>query len=371
MLKICIVNPFEHGGGAEYQISLLIDALSADGRFEVHYLTHFIDASAKTRNYNVCVVGAGGPMPRLGYVMDARSLYRTLRAIGPDVIYQRVACAYTGICALYSRRHHVPMIWHVASDSDVAPSLLEPVRNFVRRRLETWGVAYGVRNASRIVVQTRRQNELLQENYGRRADAQIANFHPPAAELIDKSGPLTVIWIANLKQLKRPDVFARLAERFRQRPDVRFIMVGAPAPAIGDQRWRISLMQSIANTKNLDYVGQKTHAEVNRLLARSHVFVNTSTHEGFPNTFVQAWMRGVAVLSQSVDPDGVLERERVGIAAHTEAGLETALRRLIDDPQLLAGYATRGREHAAAHHSLANTAQLLELIRTYARRPEV
>ena len=24
---ICIVNPFEHGGGAEYQISLLIDAL--------------------------------------------------------------------------------------------------------------------------------------------------------------------------------------------------------------------------------------------------------------------------------------------------------------------------------------------------------
>jgi len=40
MLKICIVNPFEHGGGAEYQIGLLIDALIASNRYEVHYLTH-------------------------------------------------------------------------------------------------------------------------------------------------------------------------------------------------------------------------------------------------------------------------------------------------------------------------------------------
>jgi glycosyltransferase involved in cell wall biosynthesis len=371
MLKICIVNPFEHGGGAEYQISQLIDALSADGGFEIHYLTHFIDARDRTRNYSVSLVGAGGPMPRLGYVMDARSLYRKLREIGPDVIYQRVACAYTGICALYSVRCHVPMIWHVASDSDVAPSLLEPVRNFVRRRLENWAVDYGVRKATKIVVQTRRQNELLQENYGRSADAQIANFHPAASEPIDKSGPLTVIWIANLKPLKQPEVFARLAERFRQRSEVRFIMVGTPAPATGDQRWRTSLMRSIANAKNLDYVGQKTHAEVNQLLARAHVFVNTSTHEGFPNTFIQAWMRDVAVLSLSVDPDGVLQRERVGIAAQTEDGLEAALRRLIDDRQLLAGYANRGREHAAAHHSLANTARLLQLIRTYARRSEV
>jgi len=370
MLKICMVNPFEHGGGAEYQISLLMDALSAEGGYEVHYLTHFIDQRERTRNYGVSVVGAGGPLPRLGYVMDARSLYGTLRQIGPHVIYQRVACAYTGICALYSLRRRVPMIWHVAHDSDVAPRLLEPARNFVRRRLEKWAVSYGARNATGIVVQTRHQGELLQENFGRTPDALIPNFHPPAAESMDKSGPLTVIWIANLKQWKRPDVFVRLAGHFGTRSDVRFIMVGAPAAATGNQDWRRSLMRSIEGAHNLQYIGQKTHTEVNQLLARSHVFVNTSTHEGFPNTFIQAWMRGVAVVSLSVDPDGVLEREQVGMAAHTEAGLETAVRRLIDDPELLAAYANRGREHAAAHHSLANIGRLLQLIRTYARRSE-
>jgi glycosyltransferase involved in cell wall biosynthesis len=371
MLKICIVNPFEHGGGAEYQISLLIDALSADGGYEVHYLTHFIDQRQRTRNYSVSVAGGGGPIPRLGYVMDARSLYRTLREIGPQVIYQRVACAYTGICALYSLRRGVPMIWHVAHDSDVAPRLLEPARNFVRRRLEKWAVSFGARNATGIVVQSRCQSELLRENYCRSADALIPNFHPPASESIDKSGPLTVIWIANLKPWKRPEVFVRLAAHFSTRTDLRFIMVGAPAAATGNHEWRKSLMCDIEGAHNLQYVGQKTHAEVNRLLARSHVFVNTSTHEGFPNTFIQAWMRGAAVVSLSVDPDNVLERERVGIAAHTEAGLETAVRRLIDEPELLAGYSKRGSQHAAAHHSMANTARLVQLIGTYARRSEV
>jgi len=364
MLKICVVNPFEHGGGAEYQISLLIDALVAGRRYEVHYLTHFVDQRSRARNYGVSRIGAGGPVPKLGYLMDAGSLYGTLRRLRPAVIYQRVACAYTGICAFYSRRRSIPMIWHVAHDTDVAPRLLERVRNVPRQRLEKWAVEYGVRNATRIVVQTRHQAGLLQNNYGRRADAVIPNFHPAATETMVKSGPRTVIWIANLKPWKRPDAFLRLAACFGKRTDVRFIMVGSPAPSAGNGAWRDALTRGIEAASNLEYLGQKTHAEVNDLLARSHIFVNTSTHEGFPNTFIQAWMREVAVVSLSVDPDGVLERERIGVCAHTESGLEAAVRTLLDDPAALSGYAKRGREYAAAHHSLDNVRRLLDLIQT-------
>jgi len=368
MLKICVVNPFEHGGGAEYQISLLIDALVAGQQYEVHYLTHFLDQRSRTRNYEVSRIGAGGPVPKLGYLMDAASLYGTLRRLRPSVIYQRVACAYTGICAFYSRRRSIPMIWHVAHDTDVAPQLLERVRNVPRQRLEKWAVEYGVRNATRIVVQTRQQADLLQNNYGRRADAVIPNFHPAATETIVKSGPLTVIWIANLKPWKRPDAFVRLAACFGQRPDVRFVMVGSPAPTTGNSAWREALTRSIEAASNLDFLGEKTHAEVNDLLARSHIFVNTSTQEGFPNTFIQAWMREVAVVSLSVDPDGVLERESIGVCAHTEAGLEAAVRTLLDDPTALSGYGKRGREYAAAHHSLDNVRRLVDLIQTWSAR---
>jgi glycosyltransferase involved in cell wall biosynthesis len=367
--RLCIVSPFEQGGGAEYQMSLLIDALAAADRYDIHYLAHVVDERARIRNYRISRIGGGGPSPRLGYLMDARPLYRTLRDIDPCLIYQRVAGAYTGVCAFYSRHRAVPLLFHVAHDTDVMPRHLGRSRNFLRVGLEKWAVEYGARHATRIVVQTRHQAELLQHHYGRTADAIVPNFHPPAAETIDKSGPLSVVWIANLKPWKRPDVFVRLARSLSDRKDTRFIMVGAPAAALGKGGWQASLIRSIEATPNLTYLGHMSHAEVNELLARAHIFVNTSTQEGFPNTFIQAWLRDVVVVSLSVDPDQVLAREHAGIAAQSEAGLTEAVRTLLDHPEVRAGFVRRGRDHAAAQHSLQNVQTLAELIRSYAAVP--
>jgi glycosyltransferase involved in cell wall biosynthesis len=360
--RLCIVNPFEHGGGAEFQIRLLIDALVDDGQFETHYLTHFVDTRETSRNYRVSRIGSGGPIPRLGYITDARSLYRELSAIGPSVIYQRVACAYTGICAFYARRHSAPLVWHVAHDSDVTSQIIDGTRNLLRLRLEKWAVAYGARNSDRVVVQSRHQADLLQINYARTADAIIPNFHPPASETIDKSGPLTVVWIANLKTWKRPEIFLRLAQSMSGGEDVRFVMVGAPPPDSANRRWREPLMRSIDGTANLRYLGHKSHAEVNELLARAHILVNTSTQEGFPNTFIQSWLRDVAVVSLQVDPDRVLELKQVGIIAHSEAGLLAGVRSLLGNDELRAAYAKRGRDYAIACHSLSNARELVRLI---------
>jgi glycosyltransferase involved in cell wall biosynthesis len=363
--RICIVDPHEHQGGAEYQIGLLIDALAACDRYEIHYLAHFVDGRDRSRTYGVSRIGNGGPFPRLGYIMDGPSLYRKLREIDPCLIYQRVACGYTGICALYSRRRSVPLIWHVAHNTDVMPEHLDRSRNFLRLRLEKSLVEYGIRRATRIVVQTRQQAELLQRNYGRKADAVIYNFHPPAPEPIDKSGPLTVVWIANLKPWKQPEVFVRLAKSFSARDDIRFVMVGAPAALSKAGRqgsWQGSLMRDVEATANLQYIGQKTLAEVNELLARAHIFVNTSTHEGFPNTFIQAWLRDAVVVSLSVDPDQLLEKQRVGIVTHSELELRAAVGTLIEKPDVCASYALRGREHAAVCHSLRNAQELVRLI---------
>jgi len=363
--RLCIVNPFEHGGGAEYQISLLIDALADSGDYDIHYLTHFIDTRQRTRRYTVDRIGGGGPIPRFGYAMEARSLYGLLARIRPDIIYQRVACAYTGVCALYAQRRAVPLVWHVAHDTEVTRGHLDRARNVVRLRLEKWALESGIRHATRIVVQTQHQANLLAKNYSRTADEVVPNFHPPATETLDKSGPLTVVWIANLKPWKQPDAFVRLAASFRDRRDVRFVMVGAQAEAVGNVEWQDELLNGIAALPNLDYVGAQSHAEVNELLARAHIFVNTSLHEGFPNTFVQAWLRDVAVVSLSVDPDRVLTNEGVGIAAGSEANLSETVRRLVDDPELRTGYTERGRVHAMRNHSLGNAARLVRLLDGY------
>ena len=358
--RLCIVNPFQHGGGAEFQISLLIAALRQADRFDVYYLARHVDPNIRPDGYTVVRIGRNDKVPWLGYVTDLVPLYRALRAIKPQVIYQRVAGGYTGICALYARRQRARMIWHVAHNTDVMPQTLDAGRNVLRRRLEKWSVEYAIRRADRIVVQTRDQAELLANNYGRRADAVIANFHPEPAQQLDKSGPPTVVWIANFKNWKRPDVFVRLAQALSDLRGVQFLMLGEGLPQ-SDQGYE-PLMQSIAATPNLTFLGRRTQEEVDQYLARASIFVNTSMHEGFPNTFVQAWLRDAAVVSLSVNPDRVLDSDNVGVHAGTEEGLARAVRKLLTDPEARAGYVQRARAHAKSKHSVTNAARLTELI---------
>lgn len=364
--RLCIVNPFHEGGGAEYQIKCLLEVLVPLQRYEIYYLARHAREGEATQGYRLVRIGSTDRAPRLGYLMDALPLYRALREISPDVIYQRVACGYTGICAYYAKRHGIPMIWHVAHDSDVTPAAFSEGRNPLRPYLEKRAVEYAVRRAARIVVQKAEQRELLRKNYGRDADLIVPNFHPQPRQAIDKTGPLLVVWVANLKRWKQPEIFVRTAKALQGVGAARFVMAGAADSGSGNQEWSAQLMREIRATPNLEYLGQQSHEEINALLARAHVFVNTSVHEGFPNTFIQAWMRAVPVVSLSVDPDGVLGERKVGIHAGTEARLVESVRMLLTDPTLRLEYGENARRHAAAFHSVHNAASLVQLIQSCA-----
>jgi glycosyltransferase involved in cell wall biosynthesis len=344
-------------------MACLLGVLREMRRHDLYYLAHRVPLDSEQDGYRVVKIGRGNQVGRFGYWMEAVPLYRALRKIRPDVIYQRVACGYTGVAAYYARKNRARLIWHVAHDTDVMPeNNLFHGRNVVQRLVEKRFIEYGIRHAHHIVVQTERQAGYLKQYYGRKADVVVRNFHPEPREIVDKQGPLSVVWVANLKPWKRPEVFVRLAERLRDLVDVRFIMVGADFG--GPAAWRSTLLQDIARAPNLEYVGAKTQDEVNELLARAHVFVNTSVEEGYPNTFIQAWMREVPVVSLSVNPDNVLNQHAVGIYAGSEERLEEAVRLLLANPLLRQEYGARARRYATQHHSLRNANVLVELIDT-------
>ncbi len=364
MKRLCIVTPNHSAasmGGAEYQIDRLLDVMTRTRERDIYYLAHRVPLGLKANGYRIVQVGSSDGVGRFGFWLDAAPLYRALRRIAPDVIYQRVACGYTGIAAHYARVSGARLVWHVAHDSDVMPRS-EPTdaRNPIKRVFEKRCVEYGIRHAHRIVVQTERQAQLLNENFGRKADALIRNFHPQPRESVEKPEPLTVVWIANIKRWKQPEAFIRLAQHLSDIKNVRFVMVGA---LDGEGRtWQNDLSHRLANTPNLDYVGPKNQASVNALLARAHVFVNTSLAEGYPNTFIQAWLREVPVISLTANPDGILDREGIGVHAGTEERLSQAVRMLLDDRVLRDEYGKRARRYAMRQHSESNALQLARLI---------
>jgi glycosyltransferase involved in cell wall biosynthesis len=253
------------------------------------------------------------------------------------------------------------MIWHVAHDTDVIPGSRMHGRNPLRQLLETRSASYGIRHAKHIVTQTEHQARLLKLHYNRDPDAIIPNFQPEPREIIDKAGPFSVVWIASLKPWKQPEVFVRLARELRDLRHVRFIVVGAKS---ADRDWDRALMRGIESTPNLEYIGPRTQSEVNQLLARAHLLVNTSLAEGFPNTFIQAWMREVPVVTLQIDPDGVMAGKAIGICAGSEEGLAQAVRMFASNAMQRAEYGHRAREHAMQRHSLRNVQLLARLMDT-------
>ena len=365
--RLCIVSPTHWKafmGGAQYQIKCILEALIPLHRYDISYIAHRVDPDFRADDYRIVPIGDAGQSPRFGYLMHALPLYLALKKIRPHVIYQRVGCGYTGVAAYYARRHGARLIWHIAHDGDVMRESLIDGRNPFRRQFEKRSVEYAIRHAQHIVSQTEKQASLLQSNFGRRVDIVIPNFHPEPEEVIDKAGPITVVWVANLKPWKQPDVFVRLARALRDLRDVRFVMVGAQAAAPSERRWSEALVKSIEGTPNLTFLGERSQADVNQLLATSHIFVNTSLHEGFANTFIQAWMREVPVVSLCVNPDGVFDRERVGFYAGSEDKLIEVVRRLVVEPLHRMEYASSARSYALEHHSFRNALLLAQLIDT-------
>lgn len=345
-------------GGAEYQAKCIVEELIRRRSYDVLYLARNIPPDLRPEGYRVANIATRNRLNRHAFAFDAPRLYAMLRRAAPDVIYQRGLLPYTAVAAHYARRHGAHLIFHAAHDDDVRPVPIAGRSPNGLRALDRRIGLHGLRRANSIVVQSRQQGAQLEANFGRRAAALMRNFHPAPPDPGAKPAATEVVWVANLKPAKRPEAFVALAERFRDHGDVRFHMVGA----CGDRVRYAELLERIAALPNLHYHGALDMDGVNALLTRARVFVNTSESEGFPNTYIQAWQRRVPVLSLDIDPDGVLEAERIGHRTGTVEGLAAHLEQWRRDPQLAEEMGRRAREYALAAHSERNFSILLDLI---------
>jgi len=298
-------------------------------------------------------------MDRFGnsYFLDSLNIYNTLKIINPDFIYQRVSCAYTGIAAYYANKYNKTMIWHISSDNDVKPWEFNLKKQIIFDYIDKKFTEYGIMNCSKIIGQTKYQNKLLKKYYSKKCEVIISNFHPLPAHEIQKKHPVKILWVSNIKSIKRPEIFVEVAKHFEQFRNVKFCMIGGKQ----NKKLTTQLEEEINKIKNLEYLGEKTLKEVNNLFCQAHIFINTSDSEGFPNTFIQAWMRRVPVVSLNVDPDNVLKNHEIGFHSGSLEQLFKDTKRLIEDEELRETMGKRAQEYAFKHHSLANIENIVDL----------
>ncbi|UCG55391.1 MAG: glycosyltransferase family 4 protein, partial [Dehalococcoidia bacterium] len=320
-------------GGTEYQQYLIGKTLKNLG-YKVYYL--FIDngdSIENAYNFNLVPIKKRKVTRKIFgkyFFLDIFEVESHLRKINPDLIIARSGFAYVGIAAHYAQKNSCKMIWHIASENDVKPFQFEWNRSILFDYINQKFFEYGIRKADYIIGQAKYQNELLKEEYGRECDLLIPNFHPEPKHQIREENPIKVLWVSNFKPLKQPEIFIKLAGEFKDYENVRFIMVGRP----GQKGWQAKLENKIDRLNNLEYLGEKPVNGVNKILCESHIFVNTSKYEGLPNTFVQAWMREVPVVSLNVDPDDILVSEGIGFHSGNLETMIKDVKNLISDSGL-------------------------------------
>jgi hypothetical protein len=158
-----------------------------------------------------------------------------------------------------------------------------------------------------------------------------------------------LLWVARCQSIKRPHLFLDLVERL---PAARARMI---CP-----REDVALWESVAaragGLPNLEFVERVPYREIQAEYDAARVFVNTSTAEGWPNSFLQAGLGGAALLSLDVNPDGLFERFAPG--AFSGGGFEVlvaaAARLLSDADALRAAQAGCERFVAELHDNARN-----------------
>jgi len=269
------------------------------------------------------------------------STWAALQAADADVYYSSCAGPMVGILAAFCRRRGRRFVFRIASDADCAPAtvMLGNPRDRLLYR-------YGLRRADAILAQTAHQAALLERHYGLHASLAGMLSDLPAQVADMSARTIDLLWLANLRSMKRPawflDLVRALAAEF---PQLRCAMAGGPHHA--EPALYASTEAAARTLPQLHFHGPLRFGATAALFAQARLFVNTSSVEGFPNTYLQAWANGVPVIA-TFDPDGVIASEGLGAAVADVAQARQAVRAFLNDRAAWAACSTRCRAYAAS-----------------------
>lgn len=156
--------------------------------------------------------------------------------------------------------------------------------------------------------------------------------------------PVDLLWVARCERVKRPDLFLELA---RKLPGVRCRMICS----IQDDKLHAETKAAAAELTNLEFVDGVAYCDIQVEFDRAKILVNTSSHEGVPNTFIHAGLGKTAVASLEVNPDDMFGQFAAGVLARGSFDeLFSGIRGLLEDDQLLDRAAAESLRHVRERH---------------------
>lgn len=268
------------------------------------------------------------------------------KAYEPDVVVQGCAGVNTGIMAFIAQQLAVPFVNRVANDAETDARLLK----ILPLQYERAAYRYGLHRAAAVICQNQYQREQLQSQLP--AD-RLSIIHNPFAVAdrtpapVPREGRKYIAWLGVFRKPKNLPLLLRLA---RSLPDIRFRVAGTAEKDAGSD-----VLDAVAGLKslpNVEMAGYIRRSQVLEYLSGAVALLSTADFEGFSNTFLEAFSVGTPlVLRSSVDPDSIVSRNRLGLVAADDHGLEGMLQSMWNMPSAeFAEVSDRCVKYVREHH---------------------
>jgi len=310
-IRICIVDfhitslffpqmEIPHGG-AEVQLFLLSKAFSNNKNFDVNIIAGDYNLKQrKTKKYKnikvhiIIALNRNAIFPIKNYIL----LLVKLIKLKPDIIIQRTATPKTGIIAFYCKIFKKKFVYSIAHDYNVNGIAAKGILGNL--------YAFGLTRASYIIAQNLNQIKILEKWQNRKffnISVIKSGYHiiPPNLEMKN-----TVLWVARAVRWKRPEIYLKIVDFF---PNQTFIMICNKGTNI--EYWK-EIKEKACKIPNLTFIPFVLFEKINKYFENAKVFINTSTHEGFPNTFIQAAQNKTPILSLNVNTDKFITKYECG-----------------------------------------------------------
>lgn len=364
--KICFVIPsakilFDEKektlGGAEIQSLRIAEGLAQEG-FKVDFI---IKGNKKTfvKN-NIHFISWQLPLRwiektrfnRFRYiryifwrVFSLRTHYRLFKILyqsKADFYYQRTASSMSSLIALFCQIFKKRFIYAVSHDSDCGGPIMMR-KDWHIRKLFRWGL----KKADIIIAQTQKQKELLWKNYHLKS-VIIKNIYPilPFDFTQGKINRRLILWVGMLREWKRPEIFIELAKRL---PEYKFVMIGGISEYYLE--FGSKIIQNAKMVRNLNYLGFKPYEETQKYFVKANLYVNTSSQEGFPNTFLEAWDKSCPIVSL-VDHAGAISEGNGGLVAKDFEDMTKKTEKIMENKKLKNQLGKNGRKYLEKNHNM-------------------
>ena len=331
-------------GGAEVQQTMLARALVQAG-YPVSVVTMDYGQGQGVEIDGIRVHRAHTPhggLPGVRFVHPRMTtMWRAMAAADADIYYQRASGMLTGLVAQFCRQRGRRFVYAAASDADFYPEL-----PLIRYGRDKWFYRRGLQMADALVVQNAVQQRDCLARTGRAATIVPSCHAAPPGAAADARG--YVLWAGTIKALKRPELLLELARRL---PTVQFRLVGG-----GDAALIAQLQQGAHSLPNVALTGFVPYAAIDAQFDGARLFVNTSDFEGFPNTFLQSWARGIPTVS-FFDNGSVQDGRPVTDCVAGIDAMAARIATLMQDQAEWEQGSARVRRYFDAHHTPAAALQ--------------